>query len=948
MDSKAVFVRTHAGENESSGKSANLYSAIKRALLMVDGVATFGEISKRAAPSLRDSLDAMFQELEKGGYIQSKDKIASAPRPSVPIKMSVQKLADPTKADSLPKFNAPTTNHAPESAPSSTSHRRPPPPKTAPAKPLTQGNNPKVGGVLDFSDDFFSSMPAQLAAKSSGGAKPSDKPAAQPADDSATLKAQLAAQAILLKAEQDAAKIREQALRETQQASAEIAALQAQAQLAKQAAQAAQLKAAREVKARAQAEKLLQQQAAERQATQAAQFIPEILPAPEISPVADVQVAPKLQSNPALQPIEFKLDPFVFDIPTEPAQKPPVTPPPAAPQQTVLPEQKLQADNTPLSPNTQFAPELESPELILPEIKPPEVKLPEIKPAPEIKLDPVFILDSFKIQASSATASQKNLRVGIETEPEIKLNFDAPPLPAQRKPAPVAPPKSAPATAQPAEHKPNLAPNKKPVEQHKTVPEQLNLIPEQHNPVPEQSKKSAGHTRDKVKAQATPSQPPAEKIKADIPVAELAVQKIAPASAVIQASPAAARVSIARSRRQPFAWGKLTIVVLVLLVGALFVVPYLLPTRDYMAEVEKMLSKKLQQPVHIGQLGGRILPTPQLVLGEIYIGNAKQFQVRQAQIDFSFQALIGEFKPINSIELQGVKVSGEGLLAASAWLQQLAADELYPVRRMVISQGALDADVIQFTGIAGELIFNQNGKFTQANLRANDGKVALGITAAQPGKLQLAITIRGSAPPLLPRWSFDELIATGEVDSNGLKITEFDGRLLGGMLQGEATIDWRSGWRVLGTLAAKSITMQNISQGLSGDMEGSARFQMQAVSLPELADTAKLEGTFTVKKGGVNGIDIIETARLRSKESTPGGRTRFDELSGVLTATKDSYVIRQLKISAGELAVSGSLDITGSQLSGKISTDLSKWAEIGKVTLQVGGTIDNPTLRAAR
>src|SRR3990167_10035782 len=89
MDNKTLFIRTSKGEDEARSKTALLAGDIKRALVMVDGIATFGEISKRAAPSLRGVLDEMLKELEKGGFIQDKAKASNIPRMIVPPKMSV-------------------------------------------------------------------------------------------------------------------------------------------------------------------------------------------------------------------------------------------------------------------------------------------------------------------------------------------------------------------------------------------------------------------------------------------------------------------------------------------------------------------------------------------------------------------------------------------------------------------------------------------------------------------------------------------------------------------------------------------------------------------------------------------------------------------------------------------------------------------------------------------
>ena len=113
MDSKTIFVRTGKGENEAHSKTSHLSGNIVRALLMVDGAASFGEIFKRAAPSLRNTLDEMFVELEREGFIQNisgpvnvpqtiapeldKAKAANIPRMVVPDKMAVPRIVIPTK-----------------------------------------------------------------------------------------------------------------------------------------------------------------------------------------------------------------------------------------------------------------------------------------------------------------------------------------------------------------------------------------------------------------------------------------------------------------------------------------------------------------------------------------------------------------------------------------------------------------------------------------------------------------------------------------------------------------------------------------------------------------------------------------------------------------------------------------------------------------------------------
>lgn len=886
MDSKAVFFRTSKGEDEISGKTADLYSAIKRVLLMVDGSAAFGEINKRSAPSMRASLDEMLQELEKGGYIHEKAKTGTFPKMSMPPKISV-----PPKMAIPPKLVVP--------------HKEP---------PSTNKPAEKSGGDLDFMDEFFAATPAQLVAGAGkeGKQKAEEEKKSRQESDAAKIKAQQEAEAILLKAEQDAARIREVAERARQEAA------QVQAKL-----EAAKLKVEQEAKARL-AEAARAQQQAEAARTKAAQEAAlaheaseriarqerEIAKArEEAEKLARQQAADQASMQAKESAREIKPNAFAFDLSKD------FTPPPIVePPKTVQPVQK----ETSSAPNP----------------------APESKPEPEIKLDPFFVFDPFQLPASSPGTPQKKTVSAIEVEPEIKLDTLIKDALKVATPPPAEPHKAV------AQQPGNTAKTSQPEEVRQPAKQQAPTLAAtkavESNSNQEQIKLTEAQAKKLATAQARDA---VEQREADAAKAkrELSFQKSLPPIA----KPAPQKVPARRANSKPFLWGKLTMFMLALLAGALFVVPYVLPMRDYMPKVQQMLSAKLQQPVHLGQLGGRILPTPRLELGEIYIGDVKQLQVQQAQINFSIMGLFGETKPINSIELEGVKVTGAGLQSASVWLQQLAIDNQYPVRRMMISQGSLDADDIQFTGIDGELDFNQAGKFMQANLRANGGKTVLGIKAVPESRFQVAITMHTSALPLLPSWSFDELTANGELSSNGLRISNFEGRTLGGLLQGDANIDWRSGWLAQGTLAAKSITMQNMAKGLSGDMEGSGRFQMQATSLSKLADTAMLDGTFTIKKGVINGIDIVETARSRSKESIPGGRTHFEELSGALTVARNNYTIRQLRMNAGELVVSGTMDITKQQLSGRISADLTKWAGMGKVTMQLGGTTDNPALLGA-
>lgn len=426
-------------------------------------------------------------------------------------------------------------------------------------------------------------------------------------------------------------------------------------------------------------------------------------------------------------------------------------------------------------------------------------------------------------------------------------------------------------------------------------------------------------------------------------VAELAAAKAAQAP-VAEVQPVVAANKMARFKRIP--WAAVGGGLFVLLIAVLFLLPYVLPTESYRETAEQWLGKKLQQPVQIGKFGARILPTPRLTLGEVSVGEGKQLQVTQAQVDFPFQALFGGQRSVKRLTIDGVSVNGQALSDVAGWLQQVAADAEHPVAHIVLSNGKLEAEGVAFSEVSGDMLFDASGKFVSANLHSQGNKIALGIQTDVGNKYQLALELRDAALPLLPNWMFSDLKATGVLAGEEVRFTNLDGRIMGGVLTGEARLGWHSGWHAQGALVAKVIPAQNISPSLSGDLDGSAHFQMHAFKLSELADSAVLDGVFTVSKGLLTGMDVVETVRLRSQESIPGGRTHFDEMAGELNYANGIYRFSHVSLKDSVLKANGALTVSQQKLSGNLSADLAMRSS-GTVALQISGTTDTPILQVA-
>ncbi len=978
MDNKTVFVRTGKGEDEMHSRTSHLAGDTKRALLMVDGSATFGEIKKRAAPSMRATLGDMFEELQKGGFIQDKELVGKGAKITAPAKMSVPgKMVTPVKAATPAKVSAPQNKQMaeddggeldfltgfpvtpPEKVEVVTEHDRKLRAAEAAersrkeveaenlmaqreAQAIRQKSEQEAAQIKVESEHRAKQQEAvRLKAEQEATRARNELDSRKNKDDednklrleAAIKEQQQAAEALRqkslqeakqarddfeaarIKAEQDALKSIEAAAKAREQAEAARLKAEQEAQRAREELEAARVKAEQDAKTRieaaarererAEAERLkAEQEAAKMQAElEAAKLRAEREAMAKLEAAAEAQARSKAEQARNKAEGEAAKARLVAEM----LAKPQPATPAAKPDAFSFDSFELGADQ-----NSQ-----------VPHQAPAVSKAEPVPAAPGDKKPDAFAFDSFEVGEQQTSPD----------EPQAVAKSS----PAAQADAPTG---SRAEQADEPESRPGKEAKRREA-QERAAEEQRIAAEKQVQSLADAQAKELAEAQAKVWAEA--EQRALEVARANAGRAAYQTEHVQPE--------AVAKPHVARAPRRPFAPGrllgfvvKLGMFLLVLLVAALFIVPYVLPMRDYMPKVQQLLSDRLHQPVHIGYLSGRILPMPSLELGEIYIGDAKQFQAENARINFSLLGLFEDAKPISSIELKGVKVRGAWVRDCAAWLQQIATDKQYPVSSMMIREGTLDADAFQLNGVAGELNFNQAGKFTRANLHAEADKYSLGLDITSDNKLQASVLVHDGALPLLPNWNFAELTAKGVLTNDRLQISDYDARILGGSVQGDAVIDWHSGWRAQGTLSAKAISMQDMSKLLNGNVDGSARFKMNSVGLAGLTDTVSLEGSFTTSNGLISGMDIVETARMRSREILHGGRTHYDTLSGVINYADSAYHFKQVKIGAGVLNATASFDVIQKQLSGNMNVILSMHDNQAPVDLKLGGAIDEPTL----
>jgi hypothetical protein len=1026
MDNKTIFIKTRKGEDEMQGRTTHLPGDIKRALLMVDGDLTFAEISKRAAPSLRSSIDQLFQELVKGGYIQDKSQAQSQarsgniPRMSVPVKMATPQknkaannvgeldfmggfplepsdvpVAGPAKAAMLKAEAKENIEREVEAAQYSAQHEA--------EGILFQAEQDKAGQEREAArlkaeqEARARQENAEKARRETERLKEEQEAlqvrikldaARQRAEQEARSRVDATAQAQASK-DAEAARVREEAqrivrlaqeAREREEQALKAARVREEAERAIRLEREAKEREEQERRVREEAERIVRLEREAREREEQERRVRE-----EAERIVRLEREAKEREEQERRLREeaeriVRLEREAKEL-EEQARKAREEAERIVRLEGEEQARKAREEAERIARLEQEARELEEQErkaaLVREEVqrllrqeqqeretKSPEPAMPDSGPASgEWGL---FSFDSFQVDEPLYTSeshmeknpAKKDAQPAQPARPAAAspagksgtfafdaFQVDEPPLPVEKSgsgqsaaTAKTVPPAQVGGQQPPAAGKAGKG---------KPDQEQARRAKQEQQRKAEEMKQAKQISEAQARVWAEAEQRALETARAE-------VEQAGKHAAITVAEVSAARPAlVARARRKQFSWGKLAgfvfrlgLVLLVLIAGALFVIPYVVSTREYLPRAEQLLSTKLHQPVHVGSLSGRILPTPRLELGEIYIGDAKQLQVKVAQINFSFTGLFTDVKPVNSIEFEDIKVRGAWLTDASGWMQKLAGDDRYPVSRMLISNGTLDADVFELAGIEGELNFDPYGKFTRGDLRANGGKYDLGITTDPANKLDIALTVRNSALPLLPNWTFDTLTAKGDLNNGELVIGNFDAQMFGGALQGNADLNWRSGWIVQGTLSAKRINMQKLSKLLDGNADGSARFKMASAYLGKLADSATLDGNFNSSDGTISGVEIADTARKLSRENLPGGRTHYDGLTGNFSFENGVYHFKQAKIIASGLTALATFDADTAkqQVSGKIGVTLSLPARAAPVELMLGGAIDSPTL----
>ena len=394
---------------------------------------------------------------------------------------------------------------------------------------------------------------------------------------------------------------------------------------------------------------------------------------------------------------------------------------------------------------------------------------------------------------------------------------------------------------------------------------------------------------------------------------------------------AGGKAAAAYRRKQPVNWGKPAAILLFFVLAIGLGVLNLLPLST--AEYEKVASEAIGLPVKIGEARLRVLTGVEVRLSNVSVGDA--LKVKEVVAVPELTALFGDRKAFSRVELGGAVLQQSAL--ASAVFGAMTQGRLQ-IARVVARDLQLEGPVA-LPAMDVDASVGAGGRIFSIKLA---GQNVNGLLTPRDKDVSVEINIGTFALPILPKISIAEFSMKGTADRDGIDIASFDGRLYDGTIVGKGRLQWGGEWRAQGEIEGRTMNAAVFSPQMvsEGRFDGKGRFSMAGAEPAKLGDTARLEGQFTVSKGSLGSFDLSRA--LQSTSAQASGSTPFTELQGSMQFANGALAFRDLRMGAGLLNATGTLDIDAKGgLSGRVNAELRNL----RGTFFIGGSLADPQLR---
>jgi len=384
-------------------------------------------------------------------------------------------------------------------------------------------------------------------------------------------------------------------------------------------------------------------------------------------------------------------------------------------------------------------------------------------------------------------------------------------------------------------------------------------------------------------------------------------------------------------------WTAIVLVALVLLLVAMaMLLQYWLRTDDFRGRVEKEATAALGVPLKLGKLSIDLWPLPAVAADDVQIQTRPALTVGRIEARPGYPALMTGKLEIATLVVRKAVLPQTAINALSAAAQKRSQGAPKPVKQAAAApSGHSTMDLLPRRAEFDDITWiDEKGQRMTVDASADLGhdglldgasfKIIQGRLAGTHGKVER----EGDFWPV-------------RVDIGGGRIE--------GKLQLQA--NKARGTQVLsGNLVTDNVEVSALtapSKPLTGRLEAQTTLRSEFKEPGQLVDGLATQTRFTVHDALVKGIDLqkaVETVGL-----SRGGITRLDTLSGQVNTQGKAVHMTNLVAKSGALSATGNVSVSAAQaLSGRIDVDVARSKGTVGVPLEVGGTVDDPSVMLTR
>jgi uncharacterized protein involved in outer membrane biogenesis len=349
----------------------------------------------------------------------------------------------------------------------------------------------------------------------------------------------------------------------------------------------------------------------------------------------------------------------------------------------------------------------------------------------------------------------------------------------------------------------------------------------------------------------------------------------------------------------------------------------------YIPSIEKLASAHIGEPVTIGSVRVSVLGGFSMNLDNVKLGATQDVKIDKVELSLDFGSVFGEVKVIRNIMVESASVAQEVLPRLPKWMDAAVTNRNVQVRRVVLKGARLESSTVKLPNFDAEFDLSPEGAIQKAALEAVDGKLSVQITP-RGGEFDITVTAgKGWVPPIGPQIEFTDFSAKAVASRNQIRVDEFRALLYGGAAMGSALINWGGPWSVEGQLTSERIALQELMPVFtrdaksSGQLQATLRYSSTAPDLVTLFDAPRIDGTFVIRKGDLDGVDLVRALQMGGRQNVQGGATRFEEISGAVSVAGGRYQYRNLKLASGLLSATGGFEVFPSKdVNGRVFIEL--------------------------